>query len=344
MPTKNLPPPGAAPIEIVVTRGQWVESRHAVACAVVDAGGKTLAAWGDVTTPVYPRSSAKPIQALPLVESGAADAFGLSQAELALACASHSGEPIHVEKVGAWLQRIGLAVDDLECGGHWPYHEASMQAMVSRGERPTALHNNCSGKHAGMLSTARHLGEPTRFYTRLDHPVQERVIRAISEMSGCDLGKFPTAVDGCSIPTVAIPLAALALALARFGAPAGLAPARGAACRRLAQAITADPLMISGHQRFDSTLIQASGGGVLSKGGAEGVQVMVLPERGLGIALKAADGAPRAREVAAAAVLVWLDAMDEATWTALQDFAEQPLFSRRGMPVGRVVPATAAGF
>ena len=343
MPASRLRKPGTTPIDVVVTRASLVECRHHVACAVVDADGRSVAAWGDVAAPVYPRSANKAIQALPLVESGAADAFRLSHTELALAAASHGGEPEHITAVRAWLAKIGASEGDLECGGHWPYHEPSLHAMVARGEKPTAAHNNCSGKHSAMLTTARHLGEPTRGYVAFEHPVQQRVIRAMSEMSGVDLTSAPTGTDGCNIPTIALPLDRLALAMARFANPTKLAPARAAACRRLMAAMIAAPLMIAGHGRLDSVLIAASHGRIVSKGGAEGVQVAMLPDRGIAIALKALDGATRAREVALGAVLDWLGALDDGVRSTLASFFEPSIANRRGDRVGRVL-ATEAGF
>jgi L-asparaginase II len=343
MPTK-LAAPGPAPIEIVATRGALAESRHRVACAVVDAAGRSIAAWGDVTAPVYPRSAIKAIQALPLLESGAADAFRLSETELALACASHGGEPAHVAGVLVWLARIGLREADLACGNQWPYHEPSMLALAARGGQPTPAHNNCSGKHAGMLSTARHLGEPTSGYTVLSHPVQQRVIRTLGEMASLDLTAAPVGIDGCTIPTVALPLESLALAMARFAKPDQLPPRRADACRRLAHAMLQEPLMVAGHGRFDSALIAAGRGRILSKGGAEGVQVAFLPEPGIGIALKALDGATRAREVALGAVLDWLGVMDTPLRSGLAAFFAPEITNRRGAIVGRVATAAEAGF
>ncbi|HUN50965.1 MAG TPA: asparaginase [Candidatus Sulfotelmatobacter sp.] len=343
MPTSRLPPPGAAPIGIAVTRGDLVESRHRVACAVVDADGRQLAAWGDVAAPVYPRSAVKALQALPLIESGAADAFGLNETELALACASHNGEPAQVAAVRAWLARLGLGEADLECGSHWPYHEPSMLALAVQGERPTAAHNNCSGKHSAMLTVARHRGEPVRGYTARAHPAQQRAMQALAEMAGIDLAAAPVGIDGCAIPTVALPLDRLALAMARFARPAHLPPARAEACRRLAAAMSRAPLMIAGHGRLDSALIEAAGGRILSKGGAEGVQVAMLPEPGIGIAIKALDGAARAREVALGLVLDWLGVLDAALRGRLADFLAPGITNRRGAVVGRV-QAADAGF
>jgi L-asparaginase II len=340
----KLAAPGPAPIEIVVMRGNLVESRHQVACAIVDAAGHTVAAWGDVAAPVYPRSAVKAIQALPLIESGAADAFGLTGTELALACASHGGEPAHVAAVRAWLAKISLAQAALECGSQWPLHEPSMLALAARGERPTAAHNNCSGKHAAMLTTARHLGEPASGYTARAHPVQRRVIQTIGEMAGIDPATAPVGIDGCTIPTVALPLAKLAFAMARFAKPDLLPPLRAEACRRLTQAMLGAPLMVAGQGRLDSAVIAACRGRILSKGGAEGVQVALLPEAGIGIAIKALDGAARAREVALGAVLDWLGALDDALRAGLADFFSPAVANRRGAIVGRIATAAEAGF
>jgi len=175
---------GAAnPLVVEVTRGDMVESRHRAAAAILDRTGKVIEAWGDIARPVYGRSATKPIQALALIESGAADHYGLGEVEIALTCASHNGEPRQVAAVTAWLARVGLGVADLECGAHLPYDEDSVAAMIRAGAKPTAAHNNCSGKHAGFLTTARHLGEPTRGYIAWDHPVQQRVLRVLEAMS-----------------------------------------------------------------------------------------------------------------------------------------------------------------
>ncbi len=330
------------PVVVEVVRGDEVESLHRGACAVADADGAIVHAWGDVEHPVFARSAIKPIQALPLVETGAADRFAMADAELALACASHGGEPKHVAAVEAWLARLGLGDADLECGAHPPSHQPSAEALFRGGGTPTALHNNCSGKHAGFLTTARHLDEPTRGYVGRDHPVQRRVARAIGEMSGVDVARAPVAIDGCSIPTIALPLTGLATAMARFADPSGLASGRAAAIARIAAAMTARPDMVSGTGRFCTALIAESGGRVLAKTGAEGVYVAALRERGLGIALKIDDGAGRGAEVALVAVLRRLDAIDDALADRLADFIAVPLINRAGLRVGEV--RTASGW
>ena len=308
----ELPAPGADPIAVEVRRGRLVESRHRVACAVVSADGATVARWGEVATPVYPRSALKPLQALALVESGAADAFGLGDRELALAAGSHNGEPDQVAAVVAWLERIGLSAAALECGPQRPRREPDADAMVLAGRRPSDADNNCSGKHAGMLTLARHLGRPTVGYSAVDHPVQQTILATLSAMSDIDLSAGQIAIDGCSAPSPAMPLQALAHAFARFARPDGLAPARAAACRRLNQAMAAEPQMVAGAGRLCTALIAAGSGRVLVKSGAEGVYAAALPGPGLGIALKAADGARRAAQMAIGAVLHHLGALDPA--------------------------------
>jgi len=334
-----LAPPGPEPILVEVTRGPLVESRHAVDAAVVDASGALVAAWGEVDRPIYPRSASKPLQALPLVESGAADAFGLGAKELALACASHSGEPVHVETVRAWLGRLGLSEADLECGAHPPRGGMPLEHFIRSGTALGPAHNNCSGKHSGMLSHAVHRGEPIAGYVEHEHPVQRRVAAALGELCGVDLANWPRGVDGCSIPTFAIPLESLALGLARFANPDALAPERQAACRRLAAAMWEEPYMVAGLGRCCTAILGAAAGRVVAKTGAEGVYVAGLVGRGLGLAVKARDGAGRAAEVALLALLVHLAALDEAARTALAPFAAPEVRNVRGRVVGRLAAA-----
>ncbi len=329
----------ANPVAVEVVRGDEVESLHRAACAVADSRGRAVRRWGDVDCPVYPRSAVKPIQALPLVETGAAERFAVSDAELAIACASHGGEPGHVAVVADWLARLGLGESDLECGAHLPMHGPSAEAVIRAGGTPTALHNNCSGKHAGMLATARHLGEPAKGYIRGDHPVQRRVSHTIGEMAGVDVGRAPVAADGCGIPTIGLPLIALATAMARFADPSGLAPERRAAVLRVRGAMAAKPHMVAGTGRFCTAVIESSKGAILAKSGSEGVYTVALPDLGLGVALKADDGAKRASRVAVAAVLRRLGALDDALAERLADFVVMPLFNPAGRRAGEVRPA-----
>ncbi len=326
----------APPILVETTRGDMVESRHRGIAAVVDPAGKVVMSWGDVDTPVYARSAIKPLQALPLIESGAAEALGLGAEELALACASHGGESSHVATVTAWLARAGLSVADLECGAHPPSHAPSAAALLRAGSEPTAVHNNCSGKHTGMLCTARHLGEETAGYVRFSHPVQQRILGLLEMMCGVDLSAAPRGIDGCSIPVIAIPVGNIALGMAKLADPAELPSARAAAARRIVGAMTTAPQMVAGTGRFCTAVMQVTGGDAAIKKGAEGVYCAALPGLGLGVALKIQDGATRAAEVAMATILTKLGVLDETRRAQLADRLTVPLHNWNGIHVGDV--------
>lgn len=318
-----------------------VESHHRGAAAVVSTDGALVAAWGDVERPVYARSALKPLQTLPLIETGAAERFRLGEQEIALACASHGGELVHIECVTRWLKRIGLSVEDLECGPHLPLDQSAAAALLQAGQRPSALHNNCSGKHAGFLTTAVHLGEPTRGYIRPEHPVQQRLRQLLEELSGTDLKLAPTGVDGCGIPVIGVSLRATATAMARLAAPEALPAPRAAAARRIVGAMVAAPFMVAGSGRFCTRLMERCGAAVVLKTGAEGVFTAALPRRRVGIALKIDDGAGRAAEVAIGAVLRYLGVLTEADRRVLAELLEPAVHNRAGEPVGRMRAAAA---
>jgi L-asparaginase II len=334
----------AAPIVVEVTRGSMVESVHRVIAAVTDASGKAVMAWGDIDRLVYGRSAIKPIQALPVLESGAADAFHLGEDEVTLCCASHSGEAMHVDRVNAWLGRLGLSAEDLECGPQIPTHEASAHAMLRAGTAPTRAHNNCSGKHSGMLTTAVHLGEPTKGYIRDEHPVQKRLRAVMQEMSGCDLSGVPTGYDGCGIPVFGVPLKGMATAMAQFADPSRLSPARAAATRRIVAACAKHPLLIGGTGRFNSAVLAETGEACLLKSGAEGVFAGAVPGKGYGICLKTDDGNGRAASTAMAAILRHLGVIDDAMAKRLADRLVQPVHNWEGRLVGHVRPAPDLAF
>jgi L-asparaginase II len=334
----------ANPLLVEVTRGEMVESRHRVAIAVLDAAGKTVEQWGDIERPIYARSAIKPLQALPLLETGAAARYGLDDREIALACASHSGEPQHTERVAAWLARIGCTSGDLECGPQLPYDERTAERLIANGGRAAALYNNCSGKHTGFLSTARHKGEPTAGYIRYEHPVQRRITKTLGEMAGIDLARAPRGIDGCGIPVLALPLRAMALALARLADPAKLPAERRAAAARIVPAMMRAPEMVGGSGRFGTRLVAATGHRFALKGGAEGVYAAILPSLGLGVALKADDGAGRAAEVAMARVLARLEVVSAAEARRIADLLTPPVKNRAGLEIGRVRLAAGAGF
>ena len=327
------------PVLVDLSRAGAVESFHRGAAAIVDAAGKVVWSAGDIDRPIFARSSLKMLQALALVESGAADAFDVSPVELALACASHSGEPFHVAAVEAWLRRIGCDETCLACGAHVPNNEAAARALILAGQAPTRVHNNCSGKHAGFLTLARHLGAPTLGYERPDHAVQRRVLATMGEMAGVDIAALPIGVDGCAAPAPAMPLRALATATARIADPDRLSPDRAAAARRLDAAVRAHPLYVAGTGRPCSAIIEAGGGAFSVKTGAEGCYVAVLREQGLGVALKIDDGAGRAAETAVAALLVALGVVS-AEHPAIAALVDGPLLNTRGQTVGARRPSS----
>jgi L-asparaginase II len=329
------------PILVEVLRGEMVESRHCGAYAVVDAAGRVVLAQGDIEHPVYPRSAIKPLQALPLLETGAADHYGLGVKEIALACASHNGTPPVVAAVESWLARIGLGPDDLECGVDPPIDQAAAQAIIRADQPFSALHNNCSGKHAGFLTAARHCGEPTRGYIGPDHPVQRRVLAVLSSMTGLDLERAPRGTDGCGIPVIGIPLKAMARAMARLADPAGLPPERAAAAGRILDAMAAEYLVVAGASRFTREVMRVAAATVRLKPGAEGVACAALPQHGFGVALKVGDGAGRAADVAMGALLVRLGMLDAQQAAAIEAVLRPPLKNVAGRVVGevRAVPA-----
>jgi L-asparaginase II len=338
------PIPADNPVVVEVTRGDMVESRHRAAYAVCDGEGRVILSGGDTQCPVYARSALKPVQAIALVETGAAEAFALGDGEIALACASHAGEPRHVETVAAWLTRLGLSESDLECGPQLPTHEASAEHLLRAGDKPNQLHNNCSGKHAGFLTVARHLGWEPKDYIRLEHPVQQRLLGILESMTGLDLSDAAKGIDGCGIPVIGVPLGNLALAMARFADPYDQPEGRQTAVRRIAQAMAAEPFMVAGSGRFCTEVMQATAGRALVKTGAEGVYCGALPAEGLGIALKVDDGATRAAENLMARLLSRLGVLDEATLARLSARLERPLFNRAGRKVGVVRRATENPF
>jgi L-asparaginase II len=343
IPSLSFPRDETDPVLVEVVRGDMVESVHRGAFAIVDAKGGVVASVGDVERPVFARSAIKPLQALPLVESGAADRWGLGDAELALACASHHGEAVHVHAVAGWLDRIGLGADDLECGAHLPYDAAAAHALIRADEKPCPLHNNCSGKHTGFLATARHLGEKTRGYIAAEHPVQRRVARALEDMTGLDLARAPRGIDGCGIPQIGIPLLATARAMARLADPAGEPDERRAAAGRLLGAMAKQPLLVDGTGEFATETMRIAGATVRVKPGAEGVFCAALPSLGFGIALKIADGAKRASEVAIGAVLQRLGVLDADAAAALRPFLRPTLRNVAGREVGSIRPAAGFG-
>lgn len=291
---------------IELWRGGLRESSHLGHVVVADANG-IVEAWGEPGAVIFPRSSCKMIQALPLVESGAADAAGLGPEQLALACASHEGAAMHTSRVAAWLETLGLGEPDLRCGSHMPGDAEERKRLICSDTAPCQLHNNCSGKHAGFLTLNRRLGGDSE-YVEVDHPVQKAVRRAFEEVTGETAAGW--GVDGCSAPNFACTVEGLARAMAGFADPGP--GVRGAAQRRLVEAMLAHPELVAGEGRACTGLMRAMGGRVAVKTGAEAVFVAILPDRGLGIALKVVDGGTRGAEAAITALMVRMGLLDPA--------------------------------
>jgi L-asparaginase II len=323
------------PVLIEVTRGSLVESRHRGAVAVADASGTVAFAIGDGTTPVFPRSAVKALQALPLIELGAADRYGFADEALALACASHSGEAAHVAGVEAMLAKAGLDPSALRCGAHWPIAQSAAAALARSGA-PSALHNNCSGKHAGFLCVACAMGVDHAEYFRVEHPVQREVRAVLEDFTGAAIAEERCAIDGCSVPTWAVPLRNLAQGFAKFGTGQGLAPERARAAARLRQACTRKPWFVAGTGRFCTDVMQFFGPRVFVKTGAEGVYCGALPQQGLGIAIKCDDGASRAAQAIMAAILARFLPLDATERAALAPFMEPRLRNWNGYEVGTI--------
>jgi L-asparaginase II len=321
------------PVLVEVWRGPLVESRHRGAVAIADADGASVLALGDVTAAVFPRSAVKALQALALVESGAADRHGLSDEELALACSSHSGEAAHVDGVLRMLAKSGLDASALACGAHWPINQAAAFALAKTGA-PTALHNNCSGKHAGFLCLACAMGIDHADYWRPDHPVQQKVRGVLEDLTGARLGPQCRAVDGCSVPTWAIPLQNLAHAFAKFGTGRGVLPERAAAAARLRAACAEHPWHVAGTGRFCTEIMKLLGARAFVKTGAEGVYCGALPGQGLGIAVKCDDGAGRAAEAIMATIIARFLPLGAADHATLSRFMRPTLHNWNGIEVG----------
>jgi L-asparaginase II len=276
------------------------------------------------------------MQALPLVESGAAEAFGFGAAELAVACGSHSGDAVHLAAVRSILDRAGLRESDLACGAHWPMSERATRELTRGGKAPGAIHNNCSGKHAGMLATAVHLGLATKGYERADHPLQQAIARAISEVCGFELEQAETGIDGCSVPTLGFPLASLATGFARLVSGEGLREDRKDAARTLVEACFAEPVLVAGEGRFDTLAMRELAPKVFAKGGAEGVHCAGLPRLAIGIAVKMDDGAKRGTEATLAHLLA---ALVPGAERALSGHLAGDIRNWKGKTVGQIRPA-----
>jgi len=318
---------------VEVTRGTVVESRHRLHVAVVDSGGRLRAMSGDPEMVTYLRSAAKPFQAVPVVEDGAVDRFGLTREELALCCGSHSGEPAHLAAAESILRKVGLDGEALICGPHAPFHGPSRRELAESGLEPVKLHNNCSGKHAGMMALARAHGWDPAGYERLEHPVQRRILAEVSYWTGIDIEGMVVGTDGCGVVCYAMPLRNMALGFARFAAAA-----RGgaSAAKEVVAAMTAHPEMVAGTGRLCTDLMKITEGRLFAKVGAEGVYCVGVPGAELGIALKIEDGTKRALGPAVLGLLRHLDLISEDDIGAMAGHAYPELVNTCGQVIGQL--------
>lgn len=323
------------PVLVEVTRGGIVESVHAGAYAVVGRGGELIASGGDIDRPVFPRSAIKALQCLAAIEAGVVETYGMADEEIALACASHNGEPAHVRVARSGLAKAGLSEQAYECGAHWPYPGEISRTMAANGEQAGQVHNNCSGKHTFMLASAASLAVDPKGYINRDHPVQQAIEKLIGEMCDYDLTDTPCGIDGCSVPTWAIPLRNVALGFQRLGSGDDLSDERAAASRRIIAAVRAHPFMVAGTRRFCTDLMTAVPRAFV-KTGAEGVFCATIAHAGIGIALKCDDGADRAAEAALAAVMAKLDCWSNTERERLQSMSTVAVRNWNGFRTGEV--------
>lgn len=320
-----------------VWRGDLLESVHSGHAVICDENGEVLEAWGDPSALIYPRSSCKMIQALPLIESGAANAFGLNAEHLALSCASHNAAEIHTSRVNAWLSDLGLSDDDFRCGPQLPPDIDARNRLIRAREEPCQVHNNCSGKHAGFLTLSKHIGGGAE-YVEIDHPIQVFIKSAFEETTGENSPLW--AIDGCSAPNHACTVKGLASAMAGFASAKARSDARSNAMVQLTEAMMAHPELVAGEGRACTALMRACEGRAAVKTGAEAVFIAILPELKLGVALKIIDGATRASECAITSILVKLGVLD-ANHPVAQEYGTPFQKNRRGLVTGQIRPAAA---
>jgi L-asparaginase II len=324
------------PICVSVKRGNMQESFHAVDAVVMDKDGKVIQAFGDIESAVFPRSAIKFIQAIPFVESGAIEKYNLTERNISLACASHLGEKIHTDAVLDWLKTLGQNEEIFACGAHWPYDEETLHGMIRKSENPRKIHNNCSGKHCGMISTSLVKNENPVGYDKYDHPIQVRLRKILSELAGVDYDHAPWGIDGCGIPTYAIPLWATARSMAALLPDSSIAKQYANASRIILNAIVKEPLMISGTKGLCSNIVQATKGSILAKVGAEGVYTALIPSLGISILLKAHDGAGRASDTAVIYLLQKFGGLSESEINQLSPYYQFVMKNWAGLPVGEI--------
>ena len=324
------------PVTVEVTRGNLTESRHRGMAVVVDGDGEIVFSAGDIEGGVFPRSACKAMQALPLMESGAADAFGFGDKELALACSSHSGEDAHAALAASMLARAGRDESALECDAHWSSDQKTIIHQAKTLDKPSALHNNCSGKHSGFICACCHTGTDVEGYVGYDHPLQQEIRGTMESLTGAAMGQDNCGVDGCSIPTYAIPLKSLAHGFAKMATGQGLEAVRAKASRRLIDACMAQPFYVAGTGRACTRLMEIALGQIFAKTGAEGVFVAALPQQGIAMAVKCEDGATRAAEAMIAALLARYFEEGSTEQQTLLGMANRSMKNWNGIHVGDV--------
>lgn len=324
---------------IYFTRGTLAESIHQGHIAVVRSIGERLYSAGDPGHLTFARSAAKPLQAIPVLESGAAERFHFTDREIALLCSSHNGEPEHAETVAGLLSKLDLGPGFLKCGSHEPFSKQAADELKKHRKEPSALHNNCSGKHSGMLAMALMLEAPLDSYLEIGHPVQQRNLLTISSLSGVPKEEIGLGIDGCGVPVFALPLEKLALAYARFGDSGQLSEKQSEASQRILSAIRKEPFYLAGTDRFDTALVQVTNGRILGKLGAEGVFAVTVPDERLGIAVKIEDGNPRGLYPAVVETLRQLDLLTSAELQELEPFHRPVIRNWQGTVVGATVPS-----
>ena len=323
-----------------VWRGPLLESLHLGHAVVCNAKGEIVRSWGDPDAVIYPRSSAKMIQALPLITSGAAAKYGLTSEQLALACASHNGAEIHTSRVNAWLDQLSMTDHDFRCGPQEPADIPARNELIKTDQSPCQVHNNCSGKHAGFLTLNQHLGGGAD-YVEIDHPVQQACLSAFEEVTGLESPGY--GIDGCSAPNFATTVHGLARAMGWFASAHTRSDRASEGAAQLVAAMAKHPELVAGETRACTNLMRAMGGRVAIKTGAEAVFVAILPEQQLGVALKITDGATRASECSIAAILVGLGVL-EADHLETRKYLNAPLLNRRNIDCGAIRPAAELAF
>ena len=329
------------PVLAHLMRNNWLENRHRAAFCVLDSAGRVVLSAGDVNRPIFPRSALKSVQSLALFKSGAVDRFNLDSLDIAIASASHLGEPEHIHAVGNLLEKTGCRETDFECGSHPPTERTARKALTASGVAPSQIHNNCSGKHAGMLAVARALEVPVKGYSRPDHPVQKLVREGIEEIMGMKLDPAKSGTDGCSLPAWSLPLQTLATGFVRASTGTGLSEKTARATKAIVASATSHPFLIAGTGAFDTDAMAVFGNALMSKGGAEGVFCGSLPELGLGYALKCDDGNMQAAQVMIARLLLDIANPNDEQRSFLMSRSQKTLTSWRGLGVASI---EATGF